>query len=311
MRRRPSLGTLCTRVALSALVVAAYACSRPQAAQQTHDPGAADQLESGSGKDAAGAPPPTGSTTEAGSTDSPAASTESTVAHPAEDSTAPTEPPKEKPPELPPGILFGLTTELDVPGDRSVRVVHAGPEQDRALVYLHGMCGNPRAMDDWSPLASHYGTLIVLKADIPCEGRPGFRWPKDVSLIQKRIDAALDVVKQARGGELDTDQLVLVGYSQGAHRGERLAGEYPARYPRLVLGGPPGTAEPERLARAKAVAILGGEEENTDHMRAGDEALRAAGIRSRFFLLPHAHHGQYGPRGPQVMAEVFAWLFAQ
>jgi pimeloyl-ACP methyl ester carboxylesterase len=172
------------------------------------------------------------------------------------------------------------------------------------------MCGNPEAMDDWSPLASHYGTLVVLRADVPCGDRPGSKWPQDVNVIQSRIDRAIEAVAERRGGVLDRDELVLIGYSQGAHRGERLAEAFPERYPYLILGGPPGTASPERLARARAVAILGGERENTEHMRAGVDALSGAGLRARFFLLPRVGHGAYGPEAPQVLGQVFAWLFA-
>jgi pimeloyl-ACP methyl ester carboxylesterase len=171
------------------------------------------------------------------------------------------------------------------------------------------MCGSTRAMDPWSSIASHYGTMIILSADLPCEGRPGTRWPKDVSLIQARIDKALAVVKSARGGLLDTDHLALIGYSQGAHRGEGLAGMYPDRYEYLILGGSPEAPSPQNLAKSRSVAIVGGEREDVSHMRAGDEALRRAGVRSKFFLLPRAAHGDYGPQGPEVLARVFAWMF--
>lgn len=223
-------------------------------------------------------------------------------------STAPA-PREAPPPRLPEGVLPGSTVELQVPGDRPLRVVHAGPRERRALVYLPGMCGSTRAMDPWSALASHYGTMIILSADLPCEGRPGTRWPKDVSLIQARIDKALDAVKAARGGLLDTEALALVGYSQGAHRGEGLAARYPERYPYLILGGSPEAPSPANLGRARAVAILGGEREDSSHMQAGEAALRRAGVRSRFFLLPRAPHGDYGPEGRAVLGQVFSWMF--
>ena len=201
--------------------------------------------------------------------------------------------------------------EVAVPGDSAVRVVHGGPDVRWALVYLHGMCGNPEAVADWSSVASRYGTLIVLRADVPCGDRPGNKWPTDVSAIQGRIDRALEVVGEQRGGLLDPSRLVAIGYSQGAHRAERLAEASPERYPLLVLGGPPSSASPQRLALARGVAIFGGERENTQHMRAGARALEEAGLRARFFLLPGVGHGAYGPDAPRVLADVFAWLFAQ
>lgn len=231
-------------------------------------------------------------------------------------SSAPEEPvaSTERPPSpepakrLPPGVLPGVAADLPIAGDRAVRVVHGGPTSTRALVYLHGMCGNPEAMGDWAALASHYGTLIVLRADVPCGDRPGFKWPTDIALIQSRIDRALAAVAAQRGGLLDQRELLLIGYSQGAHRGERLAAAYPDRYPYLILGGPPGVADPERLANTRGVAILGGEREDTSHMQAGLVQLESAGLKARFFTLPGVGHGAYGPRGPQVLGEVFAWL---
>ena len=213
------------------------------------------------------------------------------------------------PPRLPAGVLPGLTVQVPIPGDRPVRVVHAGAGNRRALVYLPGMCGSTHAMDSWAALASHYGTMLILSADLPCEGRPGTRWPKDVTLIQPRIDRALEVVAEARGGQLDTERLVLIGYSQGAHRGEALAARYPQRYPYLILAGSPEAPSPQNLGQASAVAVLGGEREDTSHMRSGERALQNAGLRSEFFLLPRAPHGDYGPEGPAVLGEVFSWLF--
>lgn len=248
------------------------------------------------------------SETSTAETRKPCVSAPSSV--PAAPAPADESPPAPAPsPRLPPDVLPGIATELPIAGDRAVRVVHGGPTSTRALVYLHGMCGHPEAVGDWAPLASHYGTLIVLRADVPCGDRPGYKWPTDVALIQRRIDRALAAVAEQRGGLLDQRELVLIGYSQGAHRGERLAEAYPDRYPYLVLGGPPGVADPQRLSKTRAVAILGGEREDTSHMHEGFQRLADAGLKARFFLLPGVGHGAYGPRATQVLGEVFAWLF--
>jgi hypothetical protein len=45
-------------------------------------------------------------------------------------------------------------------------------------------------------------------------------------------------------------------------------------------------------------------------MREGADALLRAGIPARFFLLPKARHGQYGPEGDRVLGEAFAWLLS-
>jgi predicted esterase len=212
-------------------------------------------------------------------------------------------------PRLPAGILPGLTAEVPVPGDRALRVVHASAASRRAVLYLPGMCGSTHAMDPWSALASHYGTLIILSADLPCEGRPGLRWPKDVSLIQARIDRALEVVREARGGLLDTDKLSLIGYSQGAHRGEALARAYPERYTHLLLAGAPEEPVPYSFRGVTRVAIAGGEREDTSFMRTGTQALKRAGVSAEFFLFPKAYHGDYGPSGPETIGRILDWLF--
>jgi pimeloyl-ACP methyl ester carboxylesterase len=187
-------------------------------------------------------------------------------------------------------------------------VTHASAEINHAIIYLHGMCGNSRGADPWADLAAQRGTLIVLRATVPCPDRPGYKWPTDIELIQRQIDAALDLVAEKRGGRLEKRVLSIVGYSQGAHRAEKLAALAPQRYPLVVLGGPPTAPSPELLGPTHRIAILGGELEDTTHMEAGRLDLAQAGVTTRFFLLPGAHHGDYGPHGRRVMQEVFAFL---
>jgi hypothetical protein len=54
--------------------------------------------------------------------------------------------------------------------------------------------------------------------------------------------------------------------------------------------------------------VLGGERETTGHMRAGTQVLAAAGKPVRFFLLPAAKHGEFGPEGNRVIDELLSWL---
>jgi pimeloyl-ACP methyl ester carboxylesterase len=152
-----------------------------------------------------------------------------------------------------------------------------------------------------------HGTLIAVRGDTPCEnGR--FKWRDDASKIQMRIRAAFKQVNALRGGELKLEQALLFGYSQGADRAEKLAAHYPEQYPRIVLGGPPMKASPFKLARSRRVAILGGELETTETMRAGFDALQAAGIASRFFTLECAYHGYFGASPETQLGEVLDWV---
>lgn len=214
---------------------------------------------------------------------------------------------EDTPPVLPPNLAIGKFEEVPHPFDRSLRVAHANGKNDRAIVYLHGMCGDSNGADRFADLLTRYGTVVVVRATIPCEDRPGYRWPAEPQDIEPRILSALSHVAQLRNGLLNTKEVVLFGYSQGAHRGEKLADAYPERYRDLILGGPPTAPTPEKLHSVRRVAILGGELEDTEHMRLGDDDLRAAGKSSRFFLLPSAHHGSYGPQGALVIREALAW----
>jgi len=201
-------------------------------------------------------------------------------------------------------------SDVPVPGDRPLRVAHARAGSRQAIIYLHGMCGDEKGADAWADVATRHGTLITLRADVPCGDRPGFKWPKEPEAIQARIERALGTVRDLRGGELDDQDPILIGYSQGAHRAEKLAVAYPHRYRTLALGGPPTAASPDRLRHANRVAILGGELEDTSHMVEGYLDLVGRGIGAEFFTLPRAGHGGYGPEGRRVMTEVFSYLLA-
>lgn len=210
-------------------------------------------------------------------------------------------------PPAPPHAPLG--EEIDVPGDRPVYVLPGNPGDARVIIYLHGMCGDSTAADFFREAARAHGTLIALRGDTPCEnGR--FKWRADPSTIQSRIRAAFKRVNALRSAELDLEQALLFGYSQGAERAERVAALYPKQYPRVVLGGPPTKASPQRLAHAKRVAIFGGELETTENMRAGFEALVNAGIAARFFTLDCAYHGYFGSNAESQLAELLDWVTA-
>jgi pimeloyl-ACP methyl ester carboxylesterase len=197
--------------------------------------------------------------------------------------------------------------ELTVPGDRPVYISHATAETERALVYLHGVCGDIFAVRSWLAAASRFGTLIVMLGDKPC-GSGRYRWSSSTPELHARVQRALDAAKQARAGRLDSGAAMILGYSQGATRAEFLASQFPEQYPLVLLGGAPTQPSERRLARAKAVAIVGGEREPHDQMRFGARDLAKAGVRARFWLLPDAGHGQYGPDGSRVMGEALAFL---
>jgi pimeloyl-ACP methyl ester carboxylesterase len=177
----------------------------------------------------------------------------------------------------------------------------------RVVVYLHGMCGDVAAADYFRETVRAHGTLLALRGDTPCEN-DRFKWRADPEQIQARLEVALKQVNAVQGSALSLKDALLFGYSQGADRAEKLAARFPARYPRVVLGGPPTKASPKRLGRAHKVAIFGGELETTENMRAGVEALRASGVACRFFTLDCAYHGYFGTSAEAQLAEVLTWV---
>jgi hypothetical protein len=46
-------------------------------------------------------------------------------------------------------------------------------------------------------------------------------------------------------------------------------------------------------------------------MIAGTRALEEAGMATRFWELPGATHGQYGPEGERIMREAVAFVIAR
>ncbi|HEY6081621.1 MAG TPA: hypothetical protein VIW29_22555, partial [Polyangiaceae bacterium] len=208
-------------------------------------------------------------------------------------------------PAAPPHAPLG--EDIDVPGDRAAYVLPGDAGDQRVIIYLHGMCGDVAAADYFRGAVRAHGTLLALRGDTHCSGER-FKWRDDPSTIVRRLRAALASVSQAKRVQLALEGALLFGYSQGADRAEKLAWQYPKLFPRLVLGGPPMKASPTKLARAVRVAVLGGELETTGNMRAGADALQAAGIDCRFFTLECAYHGYYGTSAETQLGEVLTWV---
>lgn len=208
-------------------------------------------------------------------------------------------------PPAPPHAPLGQ--EVAVPGDRPAYVLPGEAGDSRVIIYLPGMCGDTTAVDYFREAARAHGTLISVRGDTACDnGR--FKWRDDPAKIQARIRAAFDSVNSARGGDLRLDQALLFGYSQGADRAEKVAALFPKQYPRVVLGGPPLKPSPRKLAHAERVVVFGGELETTDNMRAGFDALQAAGIASRWFTIDCAYHGYFGTNPESQFGELLDWV---
>jgi pimeloyl-ACP methyl ester carboxylesterase len=211
---------------------------------------------------------------------------------------------------IPPARGEGIS-KVDVPGEsRDPFVVDGNPSVRRPIVYLHGMCGDPKEdLEAWGNIAKQHGTIIAVMGDVACPDRPGrLKWSTDASAIDAKVDAAVKTVSDARGLKLEPGEVVVIGESMGAARAELLATKFPEKYTRLVLVGSPQTPSPQNLKGAKAVANLAGEKERQSMMRQGTRALENAGTPTRFWELPEATHGNYGPDGERIMNEALGFV---
>jgi len=202
---------------------------------------------------------------------------------------------------------------LDAGSDRPIRVLPAAQPGRRVLVYLHGYCGDVNAVGAFVPAAAAHGTLIALLGDQPCKDKPGrFKWSTDTHAQDQRIQRAIRLVNRTHGWDLDANDVTLFGYSQGAVRAEALVRYYAKRYPRLILGGPPRRLSVEHFKQVQAIAIFGGELENTSNMEGGADDLIAAGFRARFFLFPGVDHGDFGGElaGNLALSEILEFVSA-
>jgi pimeloyl-ACP methyl ester carboxylesterase len=209
---------------------------------------------------------------------------------------------------LPRPARTGAIETVEVPNDRkAIAVVGHGA---RPIVYLHGMCSEPRSdVEVWASTVSELGTVIALDGDAACSDRGGRTYSTNIDTLDARIDAAIRAVNDAHlAGSLDDREVLLIGESLGASRAIALANRAPSKYTRLVLVGGPETPSPKKLAGVKAVALLAGEKDAQDKMKLGASGLESAGITARFWELPDAIHGEYGPEGARLMGEAVGFV---
>ena len=204
---------------------------------------------------------------------------------------------------------------LDAGSDRPIRILPAATATPsrRVLVYLHGYCGDVNAVGAFVPTAAAHGALIALLGDRPCKDKPGrFKWSSDTHALDQRIQRAIRLVNRAHQWDLDGNDVTLFGYSQGAVRAEALVRYYAKRYPRVILGGPPRRLLVEHFRHVRAIAVFGGELEDTSEMVSGADDLIAAGFQARFFLLPGVDHGDFGGElaGNLALSEILDFVSA-
>ena len=72
----------------------------------------------------------------------------------------------------------------------------------------------------------------------------------------------------------------------------------------------PREHEPPSFRQALGIAIVAGEKDARTHLYDAAAKAAKAGVRARYFELPGARHGEYGPEAVRVMGEVFTWVLA-
>lgn len=194
-----------------------------------------------------------------------------------------------------------------VPGDREVLVHHAPRSVTRVIVYLHGVCGNIHATSEFSAQLVQSATLVALHGDARCGRSDRFKWTSSTAALEARIERALDAVKVARDGALDTTSRVVFGYSQGATRALGLVRQFPDRYPWVMLGGAPSEPDPALLTKAR-VLVIASQYEPRETIEHGYAELARRGVVSRYVLLPGASHGRFGSQASDLVGSAVMWL---
>jgi predicted esterase len=195
---------------------------------------------------------------------------------------------------------------LDAKAKPPIYVLRGGQRGPEKMVFLHGMCGDGMGYAQSFPrTAAKRGSLIAPRADVPCgDGEQGAKWSKDIAGLDRRITEAF----RSLGYADPIDDVIAIGYSQGATRAETLARTYPERYTRLVLMGGPYAAKAQGLETLRAAVAMAGDRDRLDLMQQSARVLAAAKVPATFLLIPDAPHGSMGSDPERTMDEMFTWM---
>ncbi len=188
--------------------------------------------------------------------------------------------------------------DVPVPGDLPALIVRGARAHRLQMVFIPGMCVHPGGyVSAFQHTAASRGDLVAVQADVSCGGDGSMRrWSNDLVAMNRRIDAAL-----AATGVGAPRDVVLIGYSQGAERIERLVAKWPEKYSRVVLMASPITPSVRAYSRAAAVVLMAGTHDmSRGTMRNTVVPMQRAKIAATFIEIPDAHHGSMG-NDPETM----------
>lgn len=207
-----------------------------------------------------------------------------------------------EPPPAPRG-----TRELTASDGAGLLVHYGSPGQKRVLVYLHGKCDEPGpALEAFAGSVEGQGHVVAPRATEPCPNGKTM-WTTDIDQLDAQIRAAVDAAEASAGARWSKEKQVLIGYSQGAARGEALVARQP-RFAWTVFIGAPEAPSAEAYGNVTAASFLAGDKDRQDLMKRGEKALQEAGKPVRYLVLPGAEHGEFGPDGGRVMREAVGFV---
>jgi pimeloyl-ACP methyl ester carboxylesterase len=184
-------------------------------------------------------------------------------------------------------------------------VMRGGPRGAARIVFLHGMCSHALGYAQaFQFAAASKGTLIAPQGDKPCGG-PWASWSNDIDALDKRIVAAFHAL-----GHDNPDEIVVIGYSQGASRVAALARKWPHRYTRIVLIAGPTAVSPDGLRLLDGAVTMAGEFDRQGLMKKSAADLAAAGVPAAYFIIPRASHGSMGAAPETTFGTMLDWLWA-
>jgi pimeloyl-ACP methyl ester carboxylesterase len=198
--------------------------------------------------------------------------------------------------------------EVAVSADLPAFVVRATGERRIQMIFIPGMCVHPAGyIGAFQGTAASRGDLVAVQADVSCGGDGSARrWSGDLVAMDRRIGAAMEAA-----GLGQPEGAVVIGYSQGAERAERLAAKWPERYAEVILIASPKVPSADTLSRTRGAVLMAGTRDGAHGtLQKATAPLRRAGIATTFVSLPGAHHGQMGEAPETTMAEALDFLEA-
>lgn len=216
---------------------------------------------------------------------------------------APPEAPARKPAAGPVRIQ---TDAVPVPDDLPAFVVRGAKEHRATMLFVPGMCVHPEGyVQSFQHTAASRGDLVAVQGDVSCgDSFGGRRWSSDLAAMDRRIDAAFRAagLGEPRG-------VIVIGYSQGAERAEKLVARFPEKYSAAVLISSPVVPSRALLAKADAVVLMAGEHDLAQGTHpAAASMLKKGAIPATFLTLPGARHGQMGERPEESMRQALDFV---